>query len=238
MQLRWGVVAVLAVLALATPPAIVWTKGSPLSLPSVPQVARAADFAGEEVSPDARRLAAWIARTNDHASTNFVIVDKKFARIHVFNGKARLLGSSPVLLGGAAGDDTVPGIGERPIAQVLPEERTTPAGRFVAERGHNARGEDVVWVSYLDAISIHRVLTTNPAERRLERLATPTPDDNRISYGCINVPVEFYETFIRRVFATHRAAVYILPEVKSLEQVFGVNGFAVSSGHEITRKEA
>jgi hypothetical protein len=237
MQLRWGVVSVLALLAVATPPAIVWTKGSPLSLPSVPQLARA-DFAGDEVSPDARRLAAWIARTNDHAGTNFVVIDKKFARIHVFSGEARLLGSSPVLLGGAQGDDTVPGIGERPIAQVLPEERTTPAGRFVAERGHNTRGEDVVWVSYLDAISIHRVLTTNPEERRLERLATPTPDDNRISYGCINVPVEFYETFVRRVFATHRAAVYILPEEKSLEQVFGVDGFRVSSGHEVTRKEA
>jgi len=238
MQLRWGVVAVLALLALATPPAIVWTRGSPLSLPSVPQVVRAADFAGEEVSPEARRLAAWIAQTNDHASTSFVLIDKKFARIHVFNADARLVGSSPVLLGGAAGDDTVPGIGERPISQVLPEERTTPAGRFVAERGRNTRGEDVVWVSYLDAISIHRVLTTNPEERRLERLATPTPDDNRISYGCINVPVEFYENYVRRVFATHRAAVYILPEVKSLEQVFGVNGFRVSSGREVTRKEA
>jgi len=229
MQLRWGVVAVLALLALATPPAIVWTKGSPLSLPSVPQVVRSADFAGEEVSPDARRLAAWIARTNDHASTNFVLIDKKFARIHVFNGDARLLGSSPVLLGGAVGDDTVPGIGERPIAQVLPEERTTPAGRFVAERGHNTRGEDVVWVSYLDAISIHRVLTTNPEERRLERLATPTPDDNRISYGCINVPVEFYENFVRRVFATHRAAVYILPEVKPLDEVFSLRPASLAS---------
>lgn len=237
MALRWGVVAVLALLAAATPPAIVWTKGSSLSLPSVPKVARVADFGGDEVSPDARHLAAWIARTNDHASTNFVLIDKKLARIHVFNGEARLLGSSPVLLGGAPGDDTVPGIGERPIAQVLPEERTTPAGRFVAERGHNMRGEDVVWVSYLDAISIHRVLTTNPEERRLERLATPTPDDNRISYGCINVPVEFYETFIRRVFATHRAAVYILPEVKSLEQVFGIEGLRVSSGNEVPWKE-
>jgi hypothetical protein len=238
VQLRWGVVAVLALLAAAAPSAIVWTKGSPLSLPSVPPVARAVDFAGEDVSQDVRRLAAWIARSNDHASTNFVLIDKKFARIHVFNGEARLVGSSPVLLGGAPGDDTVPGIGDRPIAQVLPEERTTPAGRFVAERGQNARGEDVVWVSYLDALSIHRVLTTNPEERRLERLATPTPEDNRISYGCINVPAEFYENFVRRVFATHRAAVYILPEVKTLEQVFGIDGFRVSSGNEVTWKEA
>ena len=56
----------------------------------------------------------------------------------VFDGDARLIGSSPVLLGGTPGDDSVPGIGTRPIAQVLPQERTTPAGRFVAERGRNA----------------------------------------------------------------------------------------------------
>jgi hypothetical protein len=30
---------------------------------------------------------------------------------------------------------------------------------------------------------MHRVRATNPLERRLQRLATPTPDDNRISYG-------------------------------------------------------
>ena len=85
-----------------------------------------------------RRLATWIARTNDNNDTNFVLIDKKFARIHVFDGDARLVGSSPVLLDGTPGDDSVPGIGTRPIAQVLPQERTTPAGRFVAERGRNA----------------------------------------------------------------------------------------------------
>ena len=58
--------------------------------------------------------------------------------------------------------------------------------------------------------------------RRLERLATPMPDDNRISYGCINVPVEFYENSVRPAFAARRAAVYILPEVKSLEELFNL----------------
>jgi hypothetical protein len=66
------------------------------------------------------------------------------------------------LLGGARGD-TVPGIGALQIADVLPEERTTPAGRFVGERGHNARGEDVVWVDYDAAVSMRLVLTLNPA---------------------------------------------------------------------------
>jgi hypothetical protein len=76
---------------------------------------------------------------------------------------------------------------------------------------------------------MHRVLTTNPEDRRLERLATPTVDDNRISFGCINVPTAFYETYIRPTFATHRAVVYVLPEVKSVQQVFG--SYDVTAAH-------
>jgi hypothetical protein len=63
--------------------------------------------------------------------------------------------------------------------------------------------------------------TPTPAERRLERLATPTVADNRISSGCINVPAEFFEKTVLPVFGTRRAMVYILPEQKSLEEVFG-----------------
>jgi hypothetical protein len=183
--------------------------------------ARVADFGKKQASPEARYLANWVAHSGDNAGGGFIIVDKKHATVYVFDADARLRGSSPVLLGGARGDDSVPGIGSRPLAQVRPQERTTPAGRFVAERGRNARGEDVVWVDYEASVSMHRVLTTNPKERRLERLATPRVDDNRISYGCINVPVAFFETYVRPVFAVHRAMVYILPEVRSVRQVFG-----------------
>ena len=182
-----------------------------------------ADYGNQVVSADARLLADWVAASRDNASAEFVIIDKKDARVYVFDARARLLASTAVLLGGAQGDDSVPGIGSRPIAEVRPEERTTPAGRFVAESGRNAGGEEVVWVDYDAAVSMHRVRATNPKERRLERLATPTPDDNRISYGCINVPVAFFDTFIHPAFAGHRALVYVLPEVKSMQQVFGVH---------------
>ena len=37
------------------------------------------------------------------------------------------------------------------------EERITPAGRFVASRGRNLRGEDIVWVAYDESVSMHRV---------------------------------------------------------------------------------
>jgi hypothetical protein len=190
--------------------------------PQAPQAhLHSADFGHESPSRDARHVADWIADSRDNENADFIIVDKRFAKAYVFDAEARLRGASPVLLGSALGDDSVPGIGLRPIAEVRPEERTTPAGRFVAERGRNLSGEDVVWVDYDAAVSMHRVRATQPSERRLERLATPRVDDNRISYGCINVPVAFYEAHVRPIVATHRAIVYVLPDVKPVQQVFG-----------------
>ena len=182
---------------------------------------RLADFTTLTPSPDARHVADWVADSRDNQGSEFVIVDKKFATVYVFDADARLRGATPVLLGVAAGDDSMAGIGTRAIAEVRPQERTTPAGRFMAELGHNTLGEDVVWIDYDAAVSMHRVRTTNPKERRLERLATPSIDDNRVSYGCINVPVTFYESLLRPIFAARHAPVYVLPEVKSVQQVFG-----------------
>jgi len=121
---------------------------------------RSADFGQASPSADARHIADWIADSRDNANADFIIVDKRDAKAYVFDAEARLRGASPVLLGSALGDDSVPGIGLRPIAEVRPEERTTPAGRFVAERGRNLQGEDVVWVDYdrrrrLDAPRAH-----------------------------------------------------------------------------------
>jgi hypothetical protein len=156
-----------------------------------------------------------VLATNDAGGGDFLVIDKREAELYVFASDGSPRGHTPVLLGSARGDYTVPGIGDRPIAQVLPHERTTPAGRFIGELGRNARNEDVVWVDYDAALSIHRVLTTNPKERRMERLLSPTPDDNRISYGCINVLPGFFEQHIRPEFVGRRAAIYILPEESS-----------------------
>lgn len=184
-------------------------------------VVRFADFGLEIPTQEARHIADWVANSGDNMGAGFVIVEKKSARVYVFDRDARLQGTSPVLLGAARGDDAIPGIGTRPLEQVRPEEKTTHAGRFVGERGRNTQGEDIVWVDYDAAVSMHRVRSTNKKDRRLERLATETIDDNRISYGCINIPVAFYETYIHPVFATRNAVIYVLPEVKSAPQVFG-----------------
>jgi hypothetical protein len=103
---------------------------------------------------------------------------------------------------------------------VLPQERTTPAGRFVAGPGRNTLDEPVVWVDYDNAVSMHRVRLTDPAERRLERLASPRAADRRISYGCINLPADFFDSLAWPTLSARGGIVYVLPEFKRLEQVF------------------
>lgn len=159
--------------------------------------------------------------SGDNRGLPFVIIDKTDAKIFVFDAGGWIVGAAPALLGLARGDDTVPGIGDRELSKIRPEERTTPAGRFVAQRGMSFRGEDVVWVDYDSGVSLHRVVTSNSRERRLERLATPTPADNRISYGCINVPVAFYNKVINPIFTGTSGIVYVLPETRPVHQVFG-----------------
>ena len=169
---------------------------------------------------DAHALARTAVASGDNQGRPFAVVDKKNARLHVFGADGRLRASSPILLGLARGDRSVPGIGEREMSKIRPHERTTPAGRFVSEPGRNLGGEDIVWVDYDAAISMHRVRANQASERRLQRLASATAADNRISYGCINVPASFYDAHVKPVLGTAHGVVYVLPESSPLREHF------------------
>ena len=132
----------------------------------------------------------------------------------------KLLGASPVLIGVAPGDDSSPGVGSKDLSKVGPAERTTPAGRFVARYGQAAGGETVLWVDWSTSVALHAVVTGNRRERRRERLLSPSPVDNRITFGCINVPTNFYNEKVRPVFGRSGGVVYVLPDSKPLETVF------------------
>ncbi len=171
-------------------------------------------------SADVQRLLMQVRQSADHGGAPFLVLDKKRARVWVFDAAARPIGSTPVLLGLAIGDDTVAGIGERPLSEIAVGERTTPAGRFIIEPGRNLRGDDILWIDYDAAVSMHRVHSVNAGERRLERLASPTSADNRISFGCINVPEPFYNRVLSPLFSRARGIAYVLPETRPINSVF------------------
>src|SRR5690349_17491084 len=89
--------------------------------------ARQADFGREQAAAEVRAVADWVARSRDNGAAPFLIVDKRHARLFVFDAGAHLVANAPILLGSAKGDDSVPGIGDRKIADIRPDERTTPA---------------------------------------------------------------------------------------------------------------
>ncbi len=179
-----------------------------------------ANFDGAQAPDDVRKIADWVVTSGDNRGMAFVIVEKPQAEVFVFDPHGNILGMAPCLVGLQPGDDSVPGIGTKTLAEITPDMRTTPAGRFVASLGNDLGKKDVLWVDYADAISLHRVINTVRAERRPERLASPTPLDNRISYGCINVPAKFFDHVIDPAFTGTTGIVYILPEIKSIRDVF------------------
>ena len=123
----------------------------------------------------------------------------------MFGGDGRLRGAAPGLFGSAVGDHTSPGIAGLALREIPGRDRTTPAGRFIGGYGPSIDAGRVLWVDYESAVSIHPTATGVPAEKRVERLASATPDDNRITHGCINAvsytPLDVYkrQAICRRV---------------------------------------
>ena len=141
--------------------------------------------------------------------------------MYVFDADGRIVDSSPVLLGAAPGDDSVEGIGTRPMHLVRPEEKTTPAGRFVAEAGRNTAGEDVVWVDHdcgrLDAPGAPGRPRRSAASSGWRRPIRPSGASPTAASTC---PVAFFESVVWPLLRTTRAVAYVLPETRSVDEVF------------------
>lgn len=167
------------------------------------------------------RVADWIAASGDNGSLPYIIIDKPNASLFLFDAKGQLRGQAPVLIGVATGDDATPGIGSKNLAEIGPAEKTTPAGRFLAKYGLAAGKQKVLWVDYATSVALHSIPTgASKKERRRQRMLSPTADDNRITFGCINVPDAFYSKSVRPLFQKKGGYVYILPDTKPIETVF------------------
>jgi len=175
-------------------------------------------------SKTALQVWTWVIASRDNGDLPFIIIDKADASLMVLDARGQLLGTSPALIGIARGDDATPGIGDRELNEIGPAERTTPAGRFVARIGPTKGDQKVLWVDLNTSVALHPVVTGNKKERRLGRLQSPSSRDNRITFGCINVPVSFYEDLVSPLFANAGGLVYILPDDKFLIEVFPAFG--------------
>lgn len=220
--------AVLAGLALVLPSPVVGTAEAaiPGASKSVAKkrktIAKAAPAPAEmpTLGIPAQRVLSWVSETGDNAGLPFVVIDKPNATILAFDASGKPVGHGPVLIGRALGDDATPGVGSKSLAEIGPAEKTTPAGRFLAKFGLAAGHNKVLWVDYATSVAMHTIPTGNPKENRAKRMLSPTVEDNRITFGCINVPKSLYNGKIAPMFGKKGGYVYILPDTKPLEDAF------------------
>ena len=196
MQIRPGIACVSVVLAIAQ-----------------------TEAAARSHRPAKDEMADWVLRSGDNRGLPFMVIDKIGAEVLVFDRVGQLMGTAPVLLGSARGDQAYLGAGDRELSQITPKERTTPAGRFLARMGPSQGLGRVLWIDIPSAVAMHPVITANPSEHRRERLRSPTAKDNRITYGCINISPAFFKNTVRPLFA-RGGVVYILPEARPLAATF------------------
>jgi hypothetical protein len=172
-------------------------------------------------SEAASRVAAWVVGSGDNHGLPWVVVDKVNAALFLYNAAGERVAAEPVLVGIAFGDDASPGVGSKKLADLGPAEKTTPAGRYLAKFGLPVAGERVLWVDYATSVAMHPIPADAASkEQRRERMLSPQVDDNRITFGCINVPRAFYSTKLRPAFRKKGGYVYVLPDTKTLEEAF------------------
>ena len=174
----------------------------------------------QPISDEVIDLAAWVIASGDSRGLPFAVIDKKAAQVLIFGANGRLRGLAPALIGSAVGDDSAPGVGDRELKDIPMKDRTTPAGRFLAAYGPAAGKQRVLWIDYETAVSIHPLAdNSTPKEKRKERLASPAPDDNRITHGCINVSKDFYARVVKPTFEKG-GVFYVLPDSKTIQAAF------------------
>lgn len=188
--------------------------------------ARAAPAAAQVAAPilpsgDVAHVAAWIADAKDNHGLPYAIIDKRGAALFLFDADGQRVGAEPVLIGIATGDSATPGVGSKKLSDLGPAEKTTPAGRYLAKFGLPVAGERVLWVDYATSVALHPIpADASPREKRRERMLSPSSDDNRITFGCINVPRTFYARTLRPAFRGKGGYVYVLPDSTPIETVF------------------
>lgn len=167
----------------------------------------------------AQRVTDWVAESGDNQALPYIVIDKPAATILVYDAGGKPVASGPVLIGIAEGDDATPGVGTKNLSEIGPAEKTTPAGRFLAKFGKAAGNTKVLWVDYATSVAIHTIPAGNK-ENRTKRMLSPAIDDNRVTFGCINVPKAIYNGKIAPMFGKKGGYVYILPDTKTLEAAF------------------
>jgi hypothetical protein len=196
-------------------------SGSPQAAAAAPPTAAPPLELGAADSDEVKLVARWVYTSRDNGGLPYLLIDKANARAYSFSRGGQLQGSAPVLLGMAKGDRLL-APNTATMSVMRPQDRITPAGRFVSRLAVDSHGKELLVLDYDASISLHPVVKGKPEERRAERLASLTSADNRISFGCINAPPDFYKQKVSIPFTGTKGIVYVLPETSTATAMFNI----------------
>lgn len=160
------------------------------------------------LSRAASTVNSWVQESRDNAGKPYIIADKQSGEIHVVDGKGRVVATAPALYGRKTGDGMT--LGETPAGIFSVHQEAAPAS-------YGGDLQQFATAPNGDVYAIHRVLTNNPKQNRLGRLASPAAEDNRVSLGCINIPADIYNKYLGKSFD---GKLYVLPDQRSLGDTF------------------
>lgn len=155
-----------------------------------------------ELSENSKSI--YLYEMSQNNNKNYLIADKTRAEMYVIGKDGKLLGKFPILLGQTKGEFT--NLSD-PDSDVAGKYATTPAGKYIlARNGLSVMEEDlklydskIMSMNGGHGLAIHIVY---PKEliKRMAALETPTPDDNRMSWGCINISKKMWIKYIQDNF--------------------------------------
>lgn len=181
-------------------------------------VKRKIDAKGKNISFDAAKTAQWVLDTGDSDGYPFIVTDKVGATMYFFDKNGVLLRKSPVLVGKNVGDF----IGHTDAGRVTPSGRFEIAPETDATYGNvfSVMGTDMIDSESGDLVevAIHRLSLHDPSENRPKRIATATPLDNRISWGCMNLDNKVMDWAVNKY--PLGGVIYILPETADGRSAF------------------
>jgi hypothetical protein len=180
---------------------------------------------GNDIGPELTPQEFQVSQiAGQHGDRGFLMVDKALGRIIIFNdGRPVLVG--PALTGASPYDRFAPGILSKPDSYKFSKmEKVTPAGRFTVTRSpddelgtsfeiNEVHGKD--WW-----IAIHRVYLGIPSEHRQERIQSGNPQEEHVTFGCINVGPEAMRYLTTHLPKKGKTPLYVLPLDNSQTSTF------------------
>lgn len=161
-------------------------------------------------APLATKIGIILSRNVGLINKDFLLVDKVEGRIYRISPVGEVIAEDTALVGQHRKDIAVKAqYFENPDTG----DKITPAGTFRIKKYLAERYGGIVLV-FLEgpkyAAAVHRVFLGNPHERRAERLRSSRREDRRITNGCINVPVDFFNKWLEPL--PDGTLMFILPE--------------------------